>query len=246
MKVLGVDIGGSAIKAAIVETSTGRLCSDRTSIPTPQPATPERIAACLESLVKDFSWAGKSLGCGLPAAVQNGIVRTAANIDRSWIGTRVENLFREAAGCPVNVLNDADAAGLAEMAFGEGRNQRGTILVITVGTGLGSALFRDGILVPNTELGHLILKGQDAETYASAAVKTRLNLSYEEWVPRLDAYLQRVEELFWPDLFIIGGGISTNFARIAPLLEVKTETRPARLVNDAGLVGAALAARSES
>lgn len=242
MSILGVDIGGSAIKWAPVDTDDGRLCTDRVIIPTPQPATPAAIADRLQSIIRASSRPGQPIGCGLPAAVQNGVVQTAANIDRSWIGTRVEDLFEEATGCAVTVLNDADAAGLAEMRFGQGRGQLGTVLVITVGTGLGSALFRQGALVPNTELGHLILKGQDAETYASAAVKTRANLSYAEWVPRLDAYLKRVRELFWPDLFIIGGGISEDFERIAPLLTVKTPTRPALLGNDAGIIGAALAA----
>lgn len=242
MSVMGIDIGGSAIKAAPVDVDKGRLSAERSMTPTPQPATPEAIATSLHSLTRDCARSAKLIGCGLPAAIQNGIVRTAANIDRSWIGVRVEDLFKEATGCAVTVLNDADAAGLAEMRFGQGRDEKGTVMVITVGTGLGSALFRRGTLVPNTELGHLILQGQVAETYASAAVKTRLGLSYAEWVPRLDSYLQRLRELFWPDLFIIGGGISEDFARIAPLLTVKTPTRPALLGNDAGIIGAAMAA----
>jgi polyphosphate glucokinase len=242
MNILGIDIGGSAIKAAPVDTNTGSLAGERFRVSTPQPATPLNIARSLGDIMRHFNWSG-AVGCGLPAAIPRGIVRTAANIDKSWIDIRASEYLEHSTGNPISVLNDADAAGLAEMRFGQGVDRAGTVIIVTVGTGLGTALFRDGTLVPNTELGHLILNGQVAEAYASAAVKTRLGLSYRDWVPRLDAYLQRLEELFWPDLFIIGGGICQEFGLIAPLLTLKTETRPALLGNDAGIIGAALAAR---
>ncbi len=239
--ILGIDIGGSAIKAALVDTAIGSLASDRYRLETPQPATPAEVARAFRTILQHFDWLGP-VGCGLPAAVTNGVVQTAANIDQSWLQVRADQLFGEAGGRPVVVLNDADAAGTAEMAFGQGKLQTGTVLVVTVGTGLGTALFRNGVLVPNTELGHVILNGQDAETYASAAAKTRQQLSLTEWTPRLDAYLRRLEELIWPDMFIIGGGISAEFDQMAPFLTVATTTRPALLGNDAGIIGAALAA----
>jgi polyphosphate glucokinase len=241
--VLGVDIGGSAIKAAPVDLATGCLAAERYSMPTPQPASPPAIAVKLGEIMRHFNWTGAT-GCGLPAAVSKGIVRTAAHIDKSWIGVRAAEFFGQAIGAAVTVLNDADAAGLAEMRFGQGVDRKGTVLIVTVGTGLGTALFRDGILVPNSELGHLILNNQEAEAYASAGVKTRLGLSFREWTPRLDTYLNLLEELFWPDLFIIGGGISQEFEQISPFLTIETETRPALLGNDAGIIGAALAAQT--
>lgn len=241
MKVLGIDIGGSAIKAAPVDTETGSLLGERYRLQTPQPSSPINIARGLGEIFHHFNWAGM-VGCGFPAAVRQGIVRTAANIDKSWIDVRVAEFFEQTTGAPIYVLNDADAAGLAEMRFGQGADRNGTVIVVTVGTGLGSALFQDRTLVPNTELGHLILNGQAAEAYASAAVKTRLGLSFRDWAPRLDAYLHRLEELFWPDLFIIGGGICQEFSLISPFLTVKTQTCPALLGNDAGIIGAALAA----
>jgi polyphosphate glucokinase len=244
MIVLGVDIGGSGIKGAPVDTERGCLADDRLRIPTPQPATPAAIAETVAEIVAHFSWTGP-VGCGLPASVQNGIARTAANIDPSWIGTDAERLFSQATGCPVTLLNDADAAGIAEMRFGAGCDQSGTVMLITVGTGLGSALFRNGVLVPNTELGHLRLKGEVAEKYASAAARKRLELSYKKWAKRFDRYLHRLQELFWPDVFIIGGGISKNHEKFFPYLTVDTEVVPARLLNQAGIVGAALAVSSQ-
>lgn len=243
MIILGVDIGGSAIKAAPVDTDAGALVAERYTLATPQPASPRDIARSLGEIQHHFNWIG-AVGCGLPAVVLKGIVRTATNIDKSWIGVCAAEVLGKATGSPTTVLNDADAAGLAEMRFGQGRGHTGTVLVVTVGTGLGSALFRDGTLVPNTELGQLVLNGQRAEDYASAAVKTRLNLDFRDWAPRLDAYLHRLEELFWPDLFIIGGAICQDFAQISPYLTVTTETFPALLGNDAGIIGAALAAKS--
>jgi len=239
--VLGIDIGGSALKGAPVDMTSGQLTVPRLRLPTPQPATPTAVAIAVAAMVRHFAWTGP-VGIGLPAATRNGIVRTAANLDSAWIGIDGSRLFAEATGCPVRLLNDADAAGLAEMRFGAGRERQGTVLLVTVGTGLGTALFRNGLLVPNTELGHLLLRGKIAEKYASAAVRRQRRLSYRQWAKRFDRYLHRLEELFWPDLFIIGGGISKHHEKFLPYLTVTTETIPAELRNDAGIVGAALAA----
>lgn len=241
MDILGIDIGGSGIKGALVDTQLGELLSDRLRIPTPQPATPESVAKVVNEIVTHFGWSGP-VGCGLPAAVQGGVARTAANIDNAWIGTDAGRLLSSSTGCLVKVINDADAAGLAEMRFGSGQDATGTVLLITVGTGLGSALFHDGVLVPNTELGHLIFNGMVAEQFASAAARKRLHLSYQKWAKRLDAYLRHLERLFWPDLFILGGGISKKYDRFSSFLNSSTEIRAARLRNEAGIVGAALAA----
>jgi polyphosphate glucokinase len=241
MQILGIDIGGSGIKGAPVDIESGALSDDRLRLATPQPATPEAVAATIGNLIQHFNWQGP-VGCGLPAAIQNGIARTAANIDPAWIDLDTEQFLSRKTGLGITVINDADAAGLAEMRFGAGRQRDGTVLLITVGTGLGSALFRGGVLVPNTELGHLDLNGQVAEHYASAATRERLGLSYKKWARRFDMYLQQLQELFWPDLFIIGGGISKKHAKFFPYLTVKTEVLPADLRNEAGIVGAALAA----
>lgn len=240
MKVLGIDIGGSGIKGAPVDLQRGDLLAERLRLPTPRPATPAAVSATVAEIVRAFDWQGQ-VGCGLPAVVQNGTARTAANIDPAWIGTDAARLFSTATGCPVSVMNDADAAGLAEMQFGAGRDKGGTVLMITIGTGLGSALFRDGALVPNTELGHLRLEGTSAEEYASAAVLSRLRLSYQQWAQRFDLYLHRLQDLFWPDLFVIGGEISKDHEQFFPHLTVETEVVPAELRNNAGIVGAALA-----
>jgi len=242
MDILGIDIGGSGIKGAPVDLNQGILAAERLRIATPQPATPDAVADTVGRIIRHFNWTGP-VGCGLPAVVQNGLARTAANIDSSWIGTDVRTLLSQRTGCPVTVINDADAAGIAEMRFGAGRGRNGTILMVTVGTGLGTALFRDGILVPNTELGHLLLNGKVAERYASAAAREDLGLSYETWAKRLDLYLHQLQSLFWPDLFILGGGISKKHEKFFPFLTIETEFLPAVLRNQAGIVGAALAAR---
>lgn len=239
--VLGIDIGGSALKGALVDTTGGQLATPRLRLATPQPATPTAVAMAVAEMVRHFAWTG-SVGIGLPAVIRNGIVRTASNLDPAWIGIDGPRLFAETAGGRVGLLNDADAAGLAEMRFGAGRDRQGTVLLVTVGTGLGTALFRNGRLLPNTELGHLLLRGKVAEKYASAAVREQRGLSYRQWAKRFDLYLHRLEELFWPDLFIIGGGISKHHEKFLPHLTVATETLPAELRNDAGIVGAALAA----
>lgn len=241
MRILGIDIGGSTLKAAPVDTLTGSLAGERLLVPTPQPVTPAAVAIALTEMVRHFAWNGP-VGCGVPAVIRDGYAHTAANIDRSWIDTDIVTLFHAATGCPVTILNDADAAGLAEMRFGAGRNQHGTVIIITIGTGLGTALFRDGTLVPNTELGHLLLPGGlVAERFASAAVKNREGLDWPEWAGRLDLYLRSLEEIFTPDLFILGGAISSDFRWFSPYLRLHTPVRPADLRNDAGIVGAALA-----
>jgi polyphosphate glucokinase len=242
MDILGIDIGGSGIKGAPVDLNQGVLAAERLRIATPQPATPDAVADTVGRIIRHFNWTGP-VGCGLPSVVQNGVARTAANIDSSWIGNDVRTLLSQRTGCPVTVINDADAAGIAEMRFGAGRGRNGTILMVTVGTGLGTALFRDGTLVPNTELGHLLLNGKVAEKYASAAAREDLGLSYKTWAKRLDLYLHQLQSLFWPDLFILGGGISKKHEKFFPFLTIETEFLPAVLRNQAGIVGAALAAR---
>ena len=242
MNILGIDIGGSGIKGAPVDTLKGCLCEERLHIPTPSPATPEAIAETVAETVRHFNWTGP-VGCGLPAVIRNGIACTAANIDPSWIDTDVVKLLSARSGLDVTVLNDADAAGLAEMRYGAGRKATGTTIVVTAGTGLGTALFRDNTLVPNTELGHLHLRGKVAEHHAAAVVRTEMKLSYRDWAKRFDDYLHRLEELFWPDLFIIGGEISKDHAKFFPHLTNKTRTLPAELRNNAGIIGAAAAVR---
>ncbi|PLX81230.1 MAG: polyphosphate glucokinase [Desulfuromonas sp.] len=240
MNVLGIDVGGSGIKAAPVDMLTGSLLADRVRVLTPQPATPGAVAEEISGLQQLFEWEG-AIGCGFPAVIRNGVARTAANIDPSWVGADVAGLISRATGCPVSVINDADAAGLAEMTFGAGQGEKGTVVLITIGTGLGSAIFRDGKLLPNTELGHLWLKGEVAEKYASDATRKREDLSWERWAKRFSWHLQQVERLFSPDLFILGGGTSKKHEKFLHLLEVDTPIRMARLFNDAGIVGAALA-----
>lgn len=241
MDILGIDIGGSSIKAAPVNSVDGTLAAQRLQIPTPRPATPEAIAVAVGKALAHFNWSGP-VGCGLPAVIRDGVACTAANIAPEWIGTDVAALFARRTGNSFCILNDADAAGLAEMHFGAGREAKGTTLVITAGTGLGSALFSDQTLVPNTELGHLPLHGTVAEKVASAAVRTDLNLSYCDWAKRFNDYLILLEDLFWPDQFIIGGEISKDHQEFFPYLQVATRILPATLRNDAGIIGAATAA----
>jgi polyphosphate glucokinase len=245
MHVLGVDIGGSGIKGAIVDTLTGNLVTERHRIETPQPATPEAIAAVLALLVIHFDWNGP-VGCGFPSAIQHGVARTASNISQAFLGTNIDKLFSEATKCPCYNLNDADAAGIAEMHFGEGKGQSGVVLLITIGTGLGTALFTDGKLLPNTELGHLYLhNGKKAEHYAADAVRKNEDLSWRRWGNRFNSYLIMMEQLFWPDLIILGGGASKKFQKFKDQITVETQVKPAAFLNQAGIVGAALFARSK-
>ena len=241
MEILGIDIGGSGLKAAVVDTRSGQLIGARHRIPTPQPARPKTVAKAVAKLVKQYRWQGL-VGCGFPAVVQHGIIRTASNIDKSWIGINAIQLFQESTGCKTTVLNDADAAGIAEMKFGAGQGNSGVVVVITVGTGIGSAFFIEGTLFPNTEFGQFYLNGQIAEQYAADVVRKNLDLSWKKWGKRLDKYLQHLEMLVWPDLIIVGGGISKKFEKITKYLTIESKIVPAKLLNDAGIIGASLAA----
>ena len=242
-QAFGIDIGGSGIKGAIVELSTGRLATERRRIPTPQPSTPDAVAHVVAELVHGADWHG-DVGATFPAVIKNGVARSAANVDPSWVGKDVDKLFTEVvgAGNDVVVLNDADAAGIAEARWGAAKGVNGVVIMLTFGTGIGSALLMNGVLVPNTELGHLELDGHDAETRAAASVRDEHGMSYKKWAQRVNRYMQHVEALFTPDLFVVGGGVSKNADKWVPLLELQTPVEPAQLLNDAGIVGAAMAA----
>ena len=239
---MGIDIGGTTIKGAVVDVDTGTLTSPRHVIATPRPAEPNAVVGVVREMVEHFACTGP-VGCTFPAVVKKGVTLTAANVDPTWVGTNAEELFERGTTRSFTVLNDADAAGLAEMRFGAGVDRRGLVLMVTLGTGIGSALFLDGKLVPNSELGHLELDGADAERQASERVHVERALSWETWGERVNAYLRRLELLLWPDLIIVGGGVSEQSDQFFPLLsEVRCELVPARLRNDAGIVGAAVAA----
>ncbi len=242
MQILGVDIGGTGIKAAPVDITTGTLAAERVKVATPHPAEPDAIAGIVRELVRHFSWQGPA-GVAFPGVITDGITRTAANLDPAWIGLDAGGLFDKATGLQVIMINDADAAGLAEMKFGAGAGRRGTVLMLTFGTGIGSALFVDGILVPNTEFGHIEIRGKDAEKRASEHAKVLRDLSWGDWAGRVDEYLEHMEALLSPGLFIVGGGISRKSDKFLPLLTGLTApVVPAALHNDAGIVGAAMAA----
>jgi polyphosphate glucokinase len=244
LQILGIDIGGSGIKGAPVDTKKGILTAERHRIATPKPATPAAVAKTVKKLAEHFEWNGL-IGCGFPAAIHNGVAVTASNIDKKWIGTDAEKLFRKYTGCPVRIINDADAAGVAEMMFGVGRGEEGLVMMITVGTGIGSSMFYDGELVPNTELGHLIFhKGKIAEWYASDSARKRDKLNWDEWGERFNDYLNYIYSLFYPDLIIVGGGGSKRFEKYSHKIKVNTEVVPAQTLNNAGIIGAAMAARS--
>jgi len=245
VQILGVDVGGSGIKAAVVETETGELVSERIRIATPQPATPEAIGQTLRELVtKRHGWTGP-VGIGFPAAIQRGVARTAANIDKSFIGVNVAEYFARFTGCPTFVANDADVAGLAEIRFGAGKDQAGVVLIVTIGTGLGTALFADGRLLPNTELGHIYLdNGEEAERFASDAVRETKELKWSAWGKRFNRYLTTMEALFWPDLIVLGGGASAKIDKFAEQITVAAPVVPASFLNQAGIVGAALYAQT--
>lgn len=241
MEILGIDIGGSGIKGAIVNTTTGQFISDRHRIDTPQPATPEAVTDVVAELNEHFKWQG-AIGCTFPAIIKHGVAYSAANVDKSFIGTNIQRLIQRKTNHPVKVLNDADAAGLAEMQFGAGRGVTGVVMIITVGTGIGSAIFVNGQLLPNSELGHLEIRGKIAEHRASDRIRQEKDLSWEKWAGRLSEYLKTLEFLFSPDLFILGGGVSKKYDLFFPYLKLQTEIVPAQLRNDAGITGAALAA----
>ncbi|MCW7942019.1 polyphosphate glucokinase [Streptomyces hygroscopicus] len=244
MQIFGVDIGGSGIKGAPVDLDRGDLTEERFKVLTPHPATPDGVADGVKEVVGHFGWTGP-VGITFPGVVTGGsTIRTAANVDKSWVDKDARALFSERLdGLPVTVLNDADAAGVAEMRFGAGRDRGGTVLVLTFGTGIGSALFVDGVLVPNTELGHLELNGHDAEKRASTKAKEDQQLTWEHWARRVQKYLAHVEMLFSPELYIIGGGVSRKAAKFLPHIEgIRAEIVPAQLQNNAGIVGAAMSA----
>ncbi len=242
-RVLGIDIGGSGIKGAPVDISTGALLAERIKLETPQPATPQAVARAVCELVDHFSWKGP-IGCTFPAIVHHGVTLSAANVDKSWIGASAQQILADAVGQPLLLLNDADAAGLAEVTFGAAQGVAGTVIVLTLGTGIGSALIVDGRLVPNTEFGHLQFKGGPAEKYCSARIKEDEGLKWKEYAQRLNEFLTHVELLFSPDLIIIGGGISRKHEKFLPELKLRASILPAALRNDAGIVGAALAVAS--
>lgn len=240
--LFGIDVGGSGIKGAIVDVSVGDLATDRHRIKTPQPATPSAVAQTVGEIVGHFQWEGP-IGVALPGVVRRGIVSTAANIDKGWIGIDADHLLEEATGSPVRVLNDADAAGIAEMIYGAGAGEDGVVILLTFGTGIGSAVFHDGILVPNTELGHLEFKGMLAEHYAAARLVERDEMELEPWAIRVGEYLNHLERILTPDLMIFGGGISKRFDEFSGHFDLSTPVKVAELRNNAGIVGAALASR---
>jgi polyphosphate glucokinase len=240
----GVDIGGSGIKGAPVDLAEGTFRAERNRIATPSPSTPAAVAEVVAEVVSSFGSASGDhpVGVTFPAVIQHGVARTAANVDKSWIDTDVDALLTKRLGRPVHVVNDADAAGYAEAKYGAAKDHHGLVFMATLGTGIGSALIVDGTLVPNTELGHLELNGKDAETRAADSVRDAEGLSWEQWAKRLQRYFQAVENLFWPDLIIVGGGVSKKSQKFLPLLDLRTPIVPAALRNDAGIIGAALLA----
>lgn len=243
--VLGIDIGGTGIKGAPVDLDSGELTTKRVRVPTPKPATPEAVAEIVGQMAEQFSGVHGDvpIGIAIPAVAQQGVARSAANIDPSWVDVDVDALFTKRLGRPVHVVNDADAAGVAEGRYGAAKGVDGVVILTTLGTGIGSAFLLDGKLMPNSELGHLEIDGYDAEDRAAQSAKERENLSWEEWAARLQRYYSHVESLFWPDLFVVGGGISKNAHDFLPLLHLRTPIVPAKLRNSAGIVGAAWLAR---
>ena len=243
MEILGIDVGGSGIKGALVDAENGDLITERIRIKTPQPAKPKAVIETIVELVRQFEYSGP-LGVGFPAVVLDGVVMSAANVDYRWIHYHGEEAISQAVGGPVTLLNDADAAGIAEMTFGAGRGRGGVVMILTLGTGIGSALFIDGVLVPNTELGHIYMRNRkiDAEDYASDRIRSKKGLSWKDWAGRLDKYLHYLEALFSPNLFVLGGGVSKKHNKFIPRLTIRTEVVPAELLNEAGIVGAAMAA----
>ncbi len=244
MHILGIDVGGSGIKGAPVDTKAGQLLAERLRIKTPEKAEPHPIAEVVSQIAQSFEWKGR-IGIGFPAPIKSGVAMMAANVSEKWIGVNADDLFTKITGCACTMINDADAAGLAEMAFGAGRGHMGTVIMITLGTGIGSAVFYGGRLLPNTEFGHIEIKGKEAEARASDAARQRQDLSWKKYARRLDRYLKTMEKLFWPDLLIVGGGISKEHEKFLPLLSIEVPVVPAQLLNEAGIIGAALAAQKD-
>ncbi len=239
--MLGIDIGGSGIKGALVDVELGELVERRYRIPTPQPSKPKRVAGVVKQIVDHFEWDGP-VGATFPAIIRDGKMHSAANVHKSWLGSDGRTIFEEATGLRFEVLNDADSAGIAEMTYGAGQGRDGTVLMLTLGTGIGSALFHDGVLVPNTELGHLIFKGSDAEHYAAESVREDQGLSWKKWGKRVGRYVDHVEFLFSPELIIIGGGVSKKHEKYFRYFDTDAQVVPAEMLNEAGIIGAALVA----
>ncbi|GAB5521917.1 MAG: ROK family protein [Rhodothermales bacterium] len=244
MQILGIDIGGSGIKGAPVDLETGELAAERYRIATPKPATPDAVAQTVDKIRKRFNWTGP-IGCAFPARVRNGYTLSAANVDDAWIGTNAEQVFGEVTGSRVHIVNDADAAGVAEMAFGAGKNQNGKVMMFTFGTGIGSAMFLDQQLLTNFELGHLEFKGMDAEHYAADKIRKDEKLTWKKWAERVQEFFDHVEFLFSPDRIIIGGGVSKpkRVEKYFKYLSTDGDLVPAELGNEAGIVGAAMSAK---
>ncbi|MFV0407337.1 MAG: polyphosphate--glucose phosphotransferase [Propioniciclava sp.] len=244
-EALGIDIGGSGIKGAIVDLKRGEFATNRLRIPTPQPATPEAVAAVVGEITDHFTdQLGEGpIGITVPAIVAHGVTRSAANIDASWIDAPAETIFSDQLGRPVTLVNDADAAGVAEVRWGAAKKHPGLVIVTTLGTGIGTALIHNGVLIPNAELGHIEIDGVDAESVAAASAREREGLTVEEWAPRLQKYYSMLEFLLSPDLLVVGGGISKKASQFLPLLDLKTPIVPAKLRNAAGIVGAAWLAK---
>ena len=245
-QILGIDVGASGIKGALVNLEMGKLAGERFRVPTPKSGNPAEMAEVFAEIVEYFKYSGP-VGCGFPSIVKNGVCGSAANISKEWIGQNIEKLFSEACGCPVFATNDADAAGVAEMACGIGRGEKGVVVLLTIGTGIGSAVFHNGILLPNTEFGHLIWpKKNIAEATISSGARERLKMSRKDWAEKFNEYLQHLELLFSPDLFILGGGESKNFDVFKQVFDTKARVVAAQLLNNAGIIGAAAYAKSKA
>ena len=240
MEVFGLDIGGSGIKGAPVETESGELLGDRIRVPTPEAATPDEVVRAAVEVVSRSGWEDP-VGCGFPGVVKEGVVHTAANVAHEFIGFDLQTRLQKELGMPVRIVNDADAAGLAEMRWGAGRGVEGVVLMLTIGTGIGTALFIEGKLVPNTELGHIEIQGKEAELWAADRIRKVEDLSWKKWARRVEEYFQKMEALLWPDLIIVGGGVSKKSEKFLPRIETRTRVVPAEMLNEAGIAGAALA-----
>jgi len=242
--VLGIDIGGSGIKGAIVNVKTGEMTTDKHRIPTPEESTPKAVVDTIKQIAKKFDWKGP-IGVGFPGVMQHGVVKTAANVDNGWLNVNLEKLVEKRTGSKCVAVNDADAAGMAEMKYGAGRKNKGVVIVLTIGTGIGCALFTEGKLVPNCEWGHFCLPGgiEDAEKWTSDAARKKYDLTWDEWMQRLKVYINYIEDMFWPDLIIIGGGFAKKLEKKGFPFETRTKTVPAQLLNEAGIIGAAVAAK---
>ncbi len=241
MQRLGIDIGGSGIKGAPVDLDAGTFAQERLRIPTPDGGKPADVAKVVAEIVAHFPDVDGPVGCTFPAVMSSGVALTAANVDDSWIGTDAQALFKQAAGRDFVVVNDADAAGIAEMRYGAGNGEQGVVLMLTLGTGIGSALFVDGVLVPNTEFGHLEVNGKEAEHRAAESVRETHDLKWKEWAERLDEVIAAMDRVLWPELIMIGGGVSKKSEKFLPHLHPRARVIPAQLLNDAGIIGAALA-----